>query len=354
MDDTKDYQDQLPGQAIFKGKQKQKEVLCTLIRYDQDAFEEKEIKRDEIGSLEKKPSEQIWLNIDGLHEANYIKELGNVHNIHPLIIEDILNTRQRPKLVVGEDHMFLILRMLYFSSGKLRTEQISFYLKDDFLITFQEKTGDVLEPVRDRLRKKLGRIRGKCSDYLIYCILDTIVDSYMEIGERFGGKVEELEILTLKQPDDKLLQKISSLKLKLNILGRNSRPLKDMIYRLDKTELRFIKKDTLPYIRDLQDLASQTHETVDYYKNMLSEQLMIYSTNVSNKLNDIMKVLTIFSAIFIPLTFIAGIYGMNFNSETSQYNMPELNSNYGYPIVLFIMLVCAIGMIIYFKKKKWI
>lgn len=345
----------IPGQAIFRGEKKQDEVVITCISYSDEKHDVYPIYKDNLDDFVREPELHHWINVDGLHDANLVNRICKDFGIHSLIIEDILNTSQRPKLVVLDDAIFLVMNMLFKEADdEISTEQVSFILKEDILLTFQEKTGDVFGPVRERLKDKLGRIRERKLDYLMYALIDSIVDDTKELCDEFGQKIEAIDAQLFKHSSESLLTKISNYKLTLNLISSNTRPNKDSILRIDKLDTNLIQADTKLFLHDLSDLANHVNETADYYKTMLSEQLMIYSTNVANKMNDIMKVLTIFSAIFIPLTFIAGIYGMNFNSEASEYNMPELNSTYGYFIVWGVMIVVALGMLKYFKHKKWI
>lgn len=345
----------IPGQAIFRGEKKQDEVIVTCISYNDKKHDVYPIYKDNLDDFVREPGLNHWINADGLHDANLVNRICKDFGIHSLIIEDILNTSQRPKLVVLDDAIFLVMNMLFKEDNdEISSEQVSFILKEDILLTFQEKTGDVFGPVRERLKDKLGRIRERKLDYLMYALIDSIVDDTKEICDDLGVKIEALDAELFKQSSKELLTRISDYKLTMNLIISNTRPNKDSVLRIDKLDNSLIKPDTQLFLNDLSDLANHVNETAEYYKTMLSEQLMIYSTNVANRMNDIMKVLTIFSAIFIPLTFIAGIYGMNFNNEASKYNMPELNSQYGYFIVWGVMILVALAMLKYFKHKKWI
>ena len=337
-----------PGQAVFVGTKKQEKVVRTHISFDANSIDENQDVREKDNS-----GMVNWINVDGLHDVTMIKALCESYAIHPLIVEDILNTSQRPKIMEGEAQLFVVLRMpIKMGRAQFKSEQISFVLKGNTLLSFQERTGDVFDSVRVRLREGIGRIRKRGADYLLYALLDTILNSYYDITTQLGNSVEDMEIQVLKSLDDAILTKINNHKIKLSQLGRNTRPIRDMLIKLTKTEHPFFEKTTRPFLQDLQEMGIQVNETVEYYKSAITGQLAVYSTNVSNRLNDIMKVLTIFSALFIPLTFIAGIYGMNFNTD-SPNNMPELNHPYGYFITLGVMLICAIGMLFYFKRKKW-
>lgn len=340
---------QVPGKLVFVGEQKQLHTTIHLIAYNQDSFVEADL--TDISEIEtyKKEFQNIWINIDGLHNIDKIRQVGKYYKLHPLLQEDIVHTGQRAKADVEDEYLFFIMKMMKLNKQnfQLDAEQFSMYLDGNVLLTFQEIHGDVFEPIRNRIRKKLGRVRNKKLDYLAYCLLDAIVDNYNNIMEYFGYQIEELEDKILKQPSTDVLQEINGYKIELNFFRKSIRPAREAILDINTEDVELISEDIEPFYDDLSDLITRAYETVDSYKNMLSEQLTIYSINVNNKMNDIMKVLTIFSAVFIPLTFIAGIYGTNFE------HVPELHYKYSYFIMWGVMVVIAIGMLAYFKHKKW-
>ena len=339
----------IPGSPVFVGNQKEENTRVRLIGYDENELEEVELKT--INELENyiNKYKRLWINIDGLHDVELIGKVGELFEIHTLVLEDIVNTDQRPRVDIEEHYIFTSIKMLFLNKEKhqLEAEQISMYLLKNVLITFQEKQGDVFEPVRERLRYKRGRVRSYNVTYLKYCLLDVIVDNYNFLMEIFGEKVEDLEDKILLQPHKNTLQEINKYKIELNYLRKAIRPAREAInsFRALKTEL--ITKKEQPFFNDLNDLVQRSYDSVENYKSMLSEQLTVYSTNVNNRLNDIMKILTIFSVVFIPITFIAGIYGTNF-----EY-IPELTYRSGYFVMWGVILFTVVVMLGYFKYKKW-
>lgn len=339
-----------PGSLVFIGNKKVENIRIRVIDYDGAQLTEEQLKDIAEGGEFRKTNTVTWINIDGLHDLALMKEIGETFDLHPLLLEDILNTGQRPKLEEFENCLFLVLKMLRFDNGKqmILAEQLSMVLGDTFLLTFQEQPGDVFEPVRERIRKQKGRIRGSGTDYLAYALLDTVVDNYIFIIERLGEKIEDLEDEVLEKADTAVMEKINTFKREMNFLRKSVRPAREAIMPLSKLDSKFIHDQTVPFIKDLQDLVTQATEAIDTYRDMLSDQLNLYNSAVSNRMNDIMKVLTIFAAIFIPLTFIAGIYGTNF-----EY-LPELKFKYSYFIFWGVMVGVTAVMLIYFKKKKWL
>ncbi len=340
---------QVPGELLFIGKQKMEVPAVQLIEYSADEFSKTEVSSISDLKLSSRPDTLSWINIHGLHDIELIKEIGKTFHIHPLTLEDILNTGQRPKMEEYDNYLFFNLKMLQYNENQSRifAEQISMVVLDSVLITFQEQPGDVFGFVRERLEKHKGRIRVSSIDYLAYTLLDTIVDNYLIAIERIGDKIEDLEGSIIKNPSRDTLDRINNYKQEMTYLRKTTRPCREFILLLNKSEHALLHNDTQIFIKDLLDLITQVVESVDTYKEILSDYLNMYNTAISNNLNEIMKVLTIFSAIFIPLTFIAGIYGTNF-----QY-MPELGFKYGYPIFLGVLVVVAGFMIRYFKKKRW-
>ena len=337
-----------PGSLIFIGKQKMEKSRIRTTEFNKDEIIETQ--HEGIGHLKDKLSEKytIWINIDGIHDADLMQELKTMFDIPSLIMEDILNTDQRPKISIQQDKIILILKSIYYNEKEklMHTEQISFIIGDNYLITLQERIGDYFEPVRERLRKGL-QIREKGTDYLCYALIDTLVDLYISNIEALGSVVEELEEIILSQTGKDIVKEIYRHKTEISYLRKSVRPLKEVMLQLLKPNSELIKESTQNYIKDLDDLVTQASEAIEIYYNMLTDHLTIYHTNLSNRVNDVMKVLTIFASIFIPLTFIAGIYGTNFD------NLPELHFKYGYFYMWGVMLLVAGGMLLYFKRKKW-
>jgi magnesium transporter len=278
-----------------------------------------------------------------------MKEIGETFDLHPLLIEDIMNTDQRPKLQESDNNLFVVLKMLRYDETKqtIIAEQLSLVIGKTFLLTFQEQPGDVFEPVRERIRRQKGRIRATSIDYLAYALLDTVVDNYIYIIERFGEKIEDMEELVLGNPEPEVMEQLSNYRKEMNYLRKSIRPAREAITHLARLDTELIDTETIPFLKDLEDLITQASEAIDTYREMLSDQMNLYNSSLSNKMNDIMKVLTIFAAIFIPLTFIAGIYGTNF-----EY-LPELHFKYSYYIFWGVMVAVAVSLLIFFKRKRW-
>ena len=290
-----------------------------------------------------------WISLYGLHDENLIGKLGELFGIHSLLLEDMLNTGQRPKITETDKYLIVILKILDFDekTHQLSSNQISMILDDSFLITLQEKEGHYFESIRDRIRKGNGRARRKKADYLTYVLLDAIVDNYLINIEILGNIIEKTEARIFIPGQKNLISEIYKHKTEINFLRKNIRPVKEIVHRLMDNESGFIEEDNLKYFHDLNDLIVQASETIEIYQMMLSDQMNIYNANLDLKANEIMKVLTVFSAFFIPLTFVAGVYGTNFE------NIPELKLKYGYLYFWLLMLVITIVLTIYFKKRKW-
>ncbi|MBN2066822.1 MAG: magnesium/cobalt transporter CorA, partial [Candidatus Thermoplasmatota archaeon] len=345
-----------PGSLVHIGEQKTEKVKITVIDYHASTFGEKVVKTvEECFAFKGKPT-VTWINVDGLHEIDVIEKLGTCFDVHSLVLEDILNTDQRPKMEDLESYIFLVLKMLYSDEKhrEIHSEQVSLILGKNFVISFQESMGDVFDAVRERLRSGKGRIRKMGPDYLTYALLDAIVDNYFVILEKIGDKVESMEEDLVSNPVPETLQQIYNLKREMIYLRKSVWPLREVINGLLRQESKLIRKDTHVYLRDLYDHTIQVIDTIETFRDMISGMLDIYMSSVSNKMNEVMKVLTIFAAIFIPLTFVAGVYGMNFDPSASPFNMPELGWPLGYPLVLVVMIAVAITMLVYFKRKKWL
>jgi magnesium transporter len=339
-----------PGTLVHIGEKRAEEPKVTLIDYDESQFQEREVRTiEECFPFKDKPT-VTWINIDGLHEVNILERLGECYGIHPLVLEDILNTDQRPKLEDYGRYLYIILRMLDESpkNGEIVTEQVSLILGSNFVISFQEAEGDVFNPVRDRIRSGKGRIRKMGADYLAYALMDAIVDNYFIVMERLGERIESLEETLLSQPTPESLKAIHRMRGEMTVLRRAVWPLREVISGLHRGESSLIEKNTILYLRDVYDHTIQVIDTVEAYRERLSEMVDIYLSGVSFRLNEVMKVLTIIATIFMPLTFLAGVYGMNFRY------MPELGSRWGYPATWLVMIGIGVSMLIYFRKKKWL
>jgi len=340
-----------PGSLVFTGQQKMAQVDITVLHYSEDHFEESHPKNiAEVISLVKSINGLAWVNIDGLHDEKSIEGICTYLGIHKLSMEDILSVGQRPKLEEYQDYVQAVLKILTLDSTEetIEYEQLSFILKGNILVTFQEKTGDVFDSVRIRIKEGKGNIRKRGADYLLYALLDLVVDHYFIILENFGEKLEDLETELLNNPDKTTLNKLHRLRRETLLLRRTVYPLREMIGRFEKLEEPLISNHIKVFIRDLYDHTIKVIENIEVLRDMTSGLLDLYMNTTSNKMNEIMKVLTILTSIFIPLTFISGVYGMNF------VNMPELQFKYGYFAVLGLMVLVLIAMLIYLKRKKWL
>jgi magnesium transporter len=339
-----------PGTLVHVGEKKTERVHFTIIDYDAANFQEKEIAAiEECFPFRDEPT-VTWINIDGLHEVDVIGKIGKHFNLHPLVLEDIVNTAQRPKLEDFEDYFFAVLNMLYYDrkNDRIEAEQISLVVGPHFLLSFQERPGDVLNGVRERLRKGKGRIRKAGTDYLAYALIDAVVDEYFMILEIFGDKIEVLEEDLLANPIPETSQSIHHMKREMIFLRKRVWPVRELVSGLSKGESPLVRESTGLYLRDVYDHTIQVIDTIETFRDMLSGMLDIYLSTVSNKMNEVMKVLTIMATIFIPLTFVAGIYGMNFKY------MPELEWRWGYPIAWGVMIVIVLSLVSYFKRKRWL
>ncbi len=341
-----------PGTLVHIGEKKTEEVKITVLEYDEARYIEKEVKTVEecFSGMDQNTSAVRWINVDGIHQIETLRKFGEYFALHPLILEDILNTDQRPKMEDFERYIYIVLKMLYYhdKGGEITTEQVSLILGSHFLISFQEREGDVFNPVKERIRNDKGRIRKMGADYLAYSLLDSIVDSYFVILESLGEEVEFLEEKLVTHPGPETLRVIYGLKRNMVILRKSVWPLREVIDSLGSGESSLIKESSFIYFRDIYDHTIYVIDTGEIFRDMISGMLEIYLSSISNRLNAVMKVLTIIATIFMPLTFIAGVYGMNFKY------MPELGWRWGYPTILLVMAAVGVSMVVYFRKKKWL
>ena len=324
----------------------------TIIDYGPDRFEEKVIERVEDLARYRNTSTVTWINIEGLHDIALIETIGRLFNIHRLTLEDIVNCGQRPKIEDYGSYHFLVMRSLIYKE-ELETEQISFVLANNYVLTFQEVPGDSFEAVRQRIRKEGGQIRTMGSDYLVYALIDALVDEFFPVLEKHGEKIESLEDEVVLRPSPQVLHEVHQIKRDLLVLRRAAWPERDLISAFQREESHLIQPETRVFLRDCYDHTVQVIDMIETYRDLASGLQEIYLSSISNRLNEVMKVLTIISTIFIPLNFIAGIYGMNFNPEASPLNMPELNWYFGYPFALGMMAIVALFLVRYFRKKGW-
>jgi magnesium transporter len=339
-----------PGTLVHVGEKKIEKIRIRVIDFDETNLEERELDSvDECFPYVDKPT-VTWINIDGLHDVDLIEKIGKNFGLHPLVLEDIVHTEQRPKMEDFENYIFIVTKMLSYDEkqNQLNAEQFSLILGPNYVITFQERVGDVFEPVRDRLRKGKGRIRKRPPDYLAYALIDSVVDHYFLVLEKIAERVESLEEELVTNPTPETLQTIHHLKRELIFLRKSVWPLRELIGGLERGESRLFEEKTTIFLRDVYDHTIQVIDTVETLRDMVSGMLDIYLSSLSNRMNEVMKVLTIIATIFIPMTFIAGIYGMNFEF------MPELKWHYGYHLVWVIIVAIAVIMLFYFRRKKWL
>ncbi|HAS16703.1 MAG TPA: magnesium and cobalt transport protein CorA [Nitrospiraceae bacterium] len=339
-----------PGTLIHIGEKRTEKVKIRIMDYSDMGLKEMEADTIETCFPFKDKPTNTWINIEGIHDVRVLERLGESYGFHTLILEDILNTDQRPKMEDHGEYIYVVLKMLNSDkNNSVVIEQISLLLGKNFVISLQEGLeGDVFNPVRERIRSGKGRIRKMGSDYLAYALLDSIVDNYFIVLEKLGEKIEVLEEELITNPKRETLHAIHNLKREMIFLRKSVWPLREVISGLERGESSLISKSTQIFLRDLYDHTIQVIDTVEAFRDMLSGMLDIYLSSVSNKMNEVMKVLTIIATIFIPLTFIAGVYGMNFR------NMPEIEWQWGYPLSLLIMGGVAVIMLVFFRKKRWI
>lgn len=339
-----------PGTMHFSGERKVENTTMKVIDYDTEHYEEREVNSlDEC--LPYRDTETVtWVNINGLHDTELLREFGEAFNIHTLVMEDIVNTHQRPKMEDYGDYIYVVSRMLSMDADGIHlvSEQISLILGPNFVLTFQERPGDVLEQVRERLRRGKGRIRGNGTGYLTYALIDAVVDHYFSVLEAFGDHIEALEEELLDNPGMEDLQTIHHLKRETVMLRRAVWPMREVVSGLDREGLALIGEHVTPFLRDLYDHVIQVADAVESFRDILSGLQDLYMSSVSNRMNEVMKVLTIFASIFVPLTFVAGIYGMNFE------HMPELAWKWSYPIFWTAIVTLVSVMLVFFRRRKWL
>ena len=350
---TQDYKKQvgqIPGALVYTGNKLSSQLFIESFDYNKDTFVEKELKTVEDAFQFKTSNTVTWINLNGLNQIDEIEKLGVHYNLHPLVLEDIVSTNQRPKIDEYEDYIFIVLKMMYYDVDEnIVSEQVSFILGENYVLSLQEAEGDVFDSLRERIRQSKGRIRGLGSDYLLYALIDSVVDHYYAIIETMGNKIEDLEDNLFEGlTKDQISTEIQSLKREVLKVRRAIFPLREIISRIDKSESKLIDPKTLHYFGDVYDHIIQVSDTIDIYREMIWGLMDMYMTSISNRMNEVMKVLTIIATIFIPLTFIAGIYGMNFD------HIPELHYKYSYYILWIVMIVIFLGMLYYFKRKKWL
>ena len=339
-----------PGTLVHIGEKKSERIRIKVLEYDELNFQEKELENFEECFLFKKEPSVTWVRVEGLHEVEILGKLGGCFELHPLMMEDILNTDQRPKMEEYGEDLFIVLKMLSYDdrTDEIGSEQVSFVLRSNAVLSFAEKEGGVFDSIQERIQAGKGKLRKMGADYLAYALLDIIVDHYFVILEKLGERIEILEEKLVANPTAQTLMKIQKLKKEMIFLRRWVYPLREVISSLERGESLKIQEGTRFYLRDVYDHTIQVMDTTEIFRDMLSGMLDIYLSSVNNRMNAVMKVLTIIATIFMPLTFLAGVYGMNFK------HMPELQWQWSYPLLWGFMILIAVFMLISFRKKKWL
>ena len=338
-----------PGSLVYLGEKKVEKVKITLTEYDEKGYKTYEIdSAEEIEPFTDTP-QVTWVNVCGLHETDFLKEIGEKFKIHPLVLEDILNTDTRPKIEITDDYLFIVMKLfIYNVEHKIfESEQVSFILGRSFIFSFVEKGDEIFNPVRDRISSQLGKIRKRGSDYLLYALMDIVIDYYFLALEKIEERIELLDDEVISDPDKSQAEKIYNLKNLLLMLRRSVMPMREIVNQLIKDEGDLLEESIEPYLRDLYDHVIHINETLEVQREIATGLMETYLSMMSNKMNEVMKVLTVIATIFIPLTFIVGIYGMNF------HYMPELEWPWAYFAVWGVMIAVVAAMIFYFRKKNW-
>lgn len=331
-----------------------REPVITTFAYGQSAFVEGTI--ESLDQIEELLSSWpvTWINVTGLGNVKRLKEIGKILNIHLLSLEDVVNQHQRPKVEDYDSNLFVVMKMLEVRDEVLCSEQLSLFIGDRFVVTFQADEGDCLEHIRERIRKGKNRIRSTGPDYLGYAILDAVVDAYFPVLEEYGERLEQLEDKILDSPGKGLVAELHQIKRDLLILRRNIWPMREALNSLIRDSYPVITEDTRVYLRDCYDHAVRIIDLIENFRQIAADLMDVYLSMASNKMNEVMKVLTVISTIFIPPTFVAGVYGMNFNTAVSPWNMPELNSQFGYPMCLLIMTLITTCVILFLFSRGWL
>jgi magnesium transporter len=338
-----------PYEIHFKGEKKSEKVILEVIDYDSENLDEFIAK--DLNEVVKfnKTATTTWLNVYGLHDIKVMNDIAKQFELDSLILADIMNTHARPKIQEYDNCIYISFKMLQYDEKQnyISSENIVIIIKEHILLLFQEKIGDVFDPVRDRMRKNKKRIRSSRTDYLAFALMDIVFDNYNYIISQIGEKIEALEIHLLNDAKESTLKEINNFKKEIIYLNKSIKPCREIVVELLKLDSELLDDNVYVNFEDLKNNVNQAIESLESYREILADQLQVYHTTISSKLNDIIKFLTVFSVIFIPLTFIAGVYGTNFDY------LPELHFKNGYFIMLGVMLVLAVSMIIYFKMKKW-
>jgi magnesium transporter len=338
-----------PGSLIPVEEKQRKTPRITTFEYDEHQCSEQESPAIDYKATAT-TSKVVWINIDGLSDTRLLEQIGTGFDIHNLTLEDILTVDQRPKIENHEDYLYIVLKMIHWDTNEadMDVEQISLLLLRNVVLSFQEKPGDVFEPLRERLRRGTGRTRREESDYIVYSLMDAIVDNYFNVMDRLRQEIELIEEEVIDEPETSTSVAIHRMRNQVAMLRRSIWPLREVLGTILRSESELIRPHTLPYFRDLYDHTVKVIETLEMFRDNLAGLLDIYLSSVSNKMNEVMKVLTMISTVFIPLSFLAGLYGMNFRY------MPELDHRWGYPVLLMVMALLVIFFLLFFKRKKWL
>jgi magnesium transporter len=339
-----------PGTLVHIGKENNQQVSFSLVRYNSETAEEIHVSSVKQCVDALKTGFITWVNVNGIHNTAVIEEIGKAFDLHPIVLEDIANTEQRPKFEDFDDYVFFTLKNLDFNKNErmINYDQMSFIFTDHLVISFQEKEQGLFDSIKERLLNGKSKTRSRGADFLVYLLIDAVVDTYFSVIEEQEVEIEHLEEEILKEVKNNSLKEIQNIKRDLIILLRSVYPLREGIAKLEKRESKFISDDTQMFYRDIYDHTIHIIESIETQRDILSGLMDIYLSSISNRMNSVMKVLTVIATIFIPITFLAGVYGMNFKV------LPELGWDYGY---LYFWLICAaavIGMLVYFRRKKWL
>jgi magnesium transporter len=338
-----------PGTIDYVGEVRTTAVTITVINFNEKDYFEKEFNDFNECLTHIKPTHITWINVDGVHDINLIETIGKAYNIHPLTLEDIANTEQRPKIEEFDNYIVSFMKMFYNKDGQIHQEQLGILLLENLVITFQEPNGgDAFDIIRTRLRAAKGRVRKSGADYLAYALMDAVVDCYFGVIERCSEQLEALEEQLLDNSNNRQLIQLYDLKRQIISLRKQIWPMRDIVNTIIRFENSLIKNDIVVYLRDLNDHIIRIIDTIESQRDLVSSVMDLYLSTQSNKMNEVMKFLTIISTIFIPATFLAGVYGMNFD------NMPEIHSKNGYFVVVLVMVLIIAAPLIYFRKKRWI
>ncbi len=339
-----------PGTLIHTGDQKTERVVARVLCYDELSVHEGDLATaaEAVGLATGQPV--TWIEITGLHDVSVVQQIGEAYSIHPLVLEDILSPGQRSKTEEYESSLFIVFNNLHFDRAQktVTIDQVSIVLGKHFVLSFQERPSEVFEPIRRRIREARGKIRQKGPDYLAYAAVDAVVDNYFKVLEEIGDEIEELEELVLNEPTTSAMHRVHALKREVLLLRKAVWPLREMLGSLYRNETPLIEETTRVYLRDTYDHSVEIIDAVETFRDLLSGTMDLYLSSVSNRMNEVMKVLTIIATIFIPLSFFTGVYGMNFE------HMPELKLHWTYPALLSFMTLVAGGMLWYFRRKRWL